>query len=330
MTLNASVLLTWRNARAAFVFAAAVLTAGSFASAQDVVRIGKTASNALAFSPPEIGSAKGIWEKHGLKVQVQQYAGDARMQQGMIANEIDFGLGSGPSMGFIARKAPIMTVGVIADQPLSMGLITGKNSKYKKPEDLKGARVGITTNGSLTYWLARELSRRMGWGPEGIRMVPLGTITGQIAGLVSGQVDGFIMSASVGYMLDQKNEGEVMLHFGDIIPDFHTHVVFANNRIVKGNPDAIKRFLAGWIETVEFMRANPEEAIALASKTTGIPIDIQRHEFGKVMPMMSKDMRFKESALRLIVDSFQELQILDFKPDPKSLYTEEFLPPVYQ
>lgn len=326
MAMNTPGLLTRRNMYAALVLAASILTTGSVAYAQDVVRVGKTASNALAFSPPEIGTAKGIWEKHGLKVQVQQYAGDARMQQGMIANEIDFGLGSGPSMGFIARKAPIMTVGVIADQPLSMGLITGKDSKYKKPEDLKGARVGITTNGSLTYWLARELSRRMGWGPEGIRMVPLGSITGQIAGLKSGQVDGFIMSASVGYMLDEKNEGEVMLHFGDMIPDFHTHVVFANNRIVKGKPDVIRRFLAGWIETVEFMRTNPEEAIALASKVTGIPVNIQRQEFGKVMPMMSKDMRFKESALRLIVDSFEELKILDFKPDPKTLYTEEFLP----
>jgi NitT/TauT family transport system substrate-binding protein len=315
-----------KTALMGLMFAAAMAAASSLAHAQDVVRVGKTASNALAFTPPEVGTAKGIWAKHGLKVEVQQYAGDARMQQGMIANEIEFGLGSGPSMGFIAKKAPIMTVGVIADQPLSMGLITGKDSKYKKPEDLKGARLGITTNGSLTYWLVRELSRRMGWGPEGIRMVPLGTITGQIAGLKSGQVDGFIMSASVGYMLDQKNEGEVMLHFGDMIQEFHTHVVFANNRVIQAKPDAVRRFLAGWIETVEYMRANPDEAIELASKVTGIPADIQRQEFSKVMPMMSKDMRFKPEALRVIVDSFQELEILDFKPDPKTLYTEAFLP----
>jgi ABC-type nitrate/sulfonate/bicarbonate transport system substrate-binding protein len=166
----------------------------------------------------------------------------------------------------------------------------------------------------------------MGWGPDGIRAVPLGTVTGQVAGLKSGQVDGFIMSASVGYMLNQKDEGEVMLHFGDMIQDFHTHVVFANNRIIQSKPDIVRRFLAGWIDTVAYMRANPEEAIELASKTTGIPVEIQRQEFGKVMPMMSRDMRFKPDALRVIVDSFQELEILDFKPDPKTLYTEAFLP----
>jgi ABC-type nitrate/sulfonate/bicarbonate transport system substrate-binding protein len=248
-----------RRAVAALGSVALIALGASAVLAQDIVKVGKTASNALAFTPPEIGTAKGIWEKHGLKVEVQQYPGDARMQQGMIANEIDLGLGSGPSMGFIAKKAPIMTVGVIANQPLSMGLIVGKDSKYKKPEDLKGARIGITTNGSLTYWLVRELSRRMGWGPGGLRPVALGSITGQIAGLKSGQVDGFIMSASVGYMLDQKNEGEVMLLFGDMINDFHTHVVFASNRMIETRPDVLRRFLAGWIETVAYMRANPDD-----------------------------------------------------------------------
>ena len=311
----------------AMLGAATLLALGAGAAqAQDVVRIGKTASNALAFSPPEVGDAKGIWAKHGLKVEVIQYAGDGRMQQGMIANEIEFGLGSGPSMGFIAKKAPIMAVGVIANQPLSMGLIVNKNSKFRKPEDLKGAKLGITTNGSLTYWLARELSRQMGWGPEGVRVVPLGTITGQIAGLKSGQVDGFIMSASVGYMLDQKNEGEVMLLFGDRIGDFHTHVVFAANRLIASKPDVVTRFLAGWMETVDYMLTNPDEAAELASKVTGIPVDIQKQEFAKVMPMMSRDMRFQPKAMEVIVGSLGELEILDYKPDPKTLYNESFLP----
>ena len=76
-----------RNAiHAGLVLAAAALFA-SAALAQDVVRVGKTASNALAFTPPEVGTAKGIWAKHGLKVEVQQFAGDARMQQLTIAGQ---------------------------------------------------------------------------------------------------------------------------------------------------------------------------------------------------------------------------------------------------
>jgi hypothetical protein len=41
---------------------------------------------------------------------------------------------------------------------------------------------------------------------------------------------------------------------------------------------------------------------------------------------MSRDMRFKPKALEVIADSFAELEILDKKPDMKTLYTEAFLP----
>ena len=296
------------------------------AQALDVVRIGKTASNALAFTPPEIGAAAGIWKKHGIEIKVLQYAGDGKMQQGLIANEIEFGLGSGPSMGFIAKDVPAKTVGVIANEPLSMGLIVSQNSAVKSTADLKGRKIGITTNGSLTYWLARALARRQGWAPDAIRTVPMGTISGQIAGLKSGAVDGFIMSASVGYMLADRNEGKVLLHFGDEIKDFHTHVIFATNKVIKEQPDVVRRFLAGWQETVEYMLSHRQEAIELAHKTTELPLKIQEEEFDKVMPMMSRDLRFNDKALSVLLDSFIELEILDKKPDPKTLYTEEFLP----
>ena len=248
------------------------------------------------------------------------------MQQGLIANEIEFGFGSGPAMGFIAKDVPAKTVGVIANEPLSMGLIVSQNSAVKTPDDLKGRKIGITTNGSLTYWLARALARRHGWAPDAIRTVPMGTISGQIAGLKSGAVDGFIMSASVGYMLADRNEGKVLLHFGDEIKDFHTHVIFATNKVIKEQPDVVRRFLAGWQETVEYMLSHRQEAIELAHKTTELPLKIQEEEFDKVMPMMSRDLRFNDKALSVLLDSFIELEILDKKPDPKTLYTEEFLP----
>jgi ABC-type nitrate/sulfonate/bicarbonate transport system substrate-binding protein len=135
------------------------------------------------------------------------------------------------------------------------------------------------------------------------------------------------MSASVGYMLADKNEGKVLLHFGDMIKDFHTHVIFATNKVITSNPDPVRRFLLGWQETVDWMFANKAEAIDLAHKITDLPLKIQEEEFDKVMPMMSRDMRFNDKALEVLLDSFIELEILDKKPDPKTLYTEVFLPP---
>jgi NitT/TauT family transport system substrate-binding protein len=298
----------------------------SVAMAADKVRVGKSVTQPFAFAPVEIGIEKGIWARHGIEPEVSIFAGDAKLQQAFVANSVDFGLGSGPAMGFLAKGVPAKAVGALANEPLSMGLIVGPTSAIKSPRDLKGAKIGVTTNGSLTYWLARELSRQMGWGSEGIETVALGAISAQFAALKRAQVDGIIMSSSQGYSLEKGHEGRLLLEFGTYIKDFHTHVIFATSDMIRNKPEQVRRFLAGWIDVIAFMAANKAETVRIARKVTGLDEDIENREYDEVMPMMSRDLRFHPKALDMIGDSFPEMEIMPTKPDMTTLYTEEFLP----
>jgi NitT/TauT family transport system substrate-binding protein len=314
----------WNRTIAGLLLAAA-LGGATAAVAADKVRIGKSVSQPFAFAPVEIGTGEGIWSKHGLETEVVIFAGDAKLQQGLVADAVDFGLGSGPAMGFLAKGVPAKAVGALANEPLSMGLIVGPSSAIRKPQDLKGAKIGVTTNGSLTYWLARELSRQMGWGSNGIETVSLGQISAQFAALKRGQVDGIIMSSSQGYGLEEKNEGRLLLAFGTYIRDFHTHVIFASRDMIETKPDQVRRFLAGWKDVVAFMAANKDETVRMARQVTGLDEAIESREYDDVMPMMSRDLRFRPKALEMIGDSFPEMGIMAEKPDMRALYTEEFL-----
>jgi len=294
--------------------------------AADVIRVGKASATTFAFAPIDIGKEKGFWAKHNLDVESTGFGGDARLQQAMVADSIDFALGSGPGMGFLAKGVPSTTVAAMANEPLAMGLSTGKNSPIKTYDDLKGATVSVSTGGSLTYWLVREFSRQRGWGPAGIKTVPLGVNPAQVAALKAGNVQGIVTSSSIGYMLEKSGDGRVLVEFGDHVKDFHTHVIFATKAIVSSHPERVRRFLAGWIEVVAFMAANREETIKLVMPVSGLPEDIQAREYDKAMPMLSRDLRFQPKALEVLARSFVELDILPTAPDMKTLYTEEFLP----
>ena len=306
------------------LFVAAVASAGA-ATAVDRVRVGKSVAQPFAFAPVEIGTAEGIWAKHGLEIEVTIFAGDAKLQQGLVANSVDFGLGSGPAMGFLAKGVPAKAVGALANEPLSMGLIVGASSTIHAPQDLRGAKIGVTTTGSLSYWLARELSRQMGWGSEGVAPVALGAMSAAVAALKRGQVDGVILSSSQGYALEKTNDGRLLLQFGTYIKDFHTHVVFATEDMIKNKPDQVRRFLSGWKDVVAFMAANRDETVRIARQVTNLDEDIESREYDDVMPMMSRDLRFSNKALDVIGDSFPEMEIMPVKPDMRALYTEEFL-----
>jgi NitT/TauT family transport system substrate-binding protein len=313
------------SALAGLVFAIAAASV-SAASAADAIRVGKASATTFAFAPLEIGTEKGIWAKYGLAVESIAFGGDARLQQAMVANSIDFSLGSGPGMGFIAKGVPATTVAAMANEPLAMGLTIGRNSPIKAYEDLKGMTVSVSTGGSLTLWLLREFSRQMGWGPTGIKSVPLGANTAQVAALKAGQVQGIVSSSSLGYLLEKSGDGRVLVEFGEHVKDFHTHVIFATNEIVARRPDAVRRFLAGWQDVIAFMAANREETIRLVAQVSGLPMDIQTREYDKAMPMMSRDLRFSPKALEALARSLVELEILPRTPDMKTLYTEQFLP----
>jgi NitT/TauT family transport system substrate-binding protein len=206
-----------------------------------------------------------------------------------------------------------------------MGLIVGAASTIRAPVDLKDAKIGVTTNGSLSYWLARELSRQLGFGSDGIGTVPLGAIGAQFAALKRGQIDGTILSSSQGYQLEKGGEGRLLLRFGSYIKKFHTHVIFATAAMIKEKPDQVRRFLAGWKDVIAFMAANKDETVRLAMKVTGLDEAIERREYDDVMPMMSRDLRFDPAALDAIAASFPEMGIMAEKPDMRALYTEEFL-----
>jgi ABC-type nitrate/sulfonate/bicarbonate transport system substrate-binding protein len=309
-------------------FALAFIAAGTVtARAADLVRVGKASATTFAFAPVEIGKEKGIWQKYNLDVESIGFGGDARLQQAMVADSIDFALGSGPGMGFLAKGVPATAVAAMANEPLAMGLSIGKDSPIKGYDGLKGTTVSVSTAGSLTMWLVREFSRQRGWGPVGIKTVPLGVNPAQVAALKAGNVQGIVTSSSVGYMLEKSGEGRVLVEFGEHVRDFHTHVIFATNAIVTRHPDRVRRFLAGWIDVIAFMAANRNETIRLVVPVSGLPEDIQAREYDKAMPMMSRDLRFKPAALDVLARSLVELEILPVAPDMKTLYTEQFLPP---
>jgi NitT/TauT family transport system substrate-binding protein len=293
--------------------------------AADTIRVGKASATTFAFAPIEVGKARGIWAAYGLDVESIGFGGDARLQQAMVANSIDFALGSGPGMGFLAKGVPAITVAAMANEPLAMGLTIGNSPAVRNFDDLKGATVSVSTAGSLTMWLTREFSRQRGWGTAGIKTVPLGVNPAQVAALKAGNVQGIVTSSSVGYALEKLGEGRVLVEFGEHVKDFHTHVIFATNDIVNQHPDRVRKFLAGWKDVIAFMAANREETIKLVAPVSGLPEDIQAREYDKAMPMMSRDLRFQPKALETLARSLVELEILPSMPDMKTFYTEQFL-----
>src|SRR5258707_11590256 len=255
------------------LFAAALglsVVFGPAALAQTKVRVGRPQVGTFQFVPLQVGIEADIFKKHKIDLEVISFGGGPRVQQALAADSIDIGIGSGPELAFVAKGAPEIGVAAMADAPYSVVLAVPKDSAIKTAEDLKGQIISISSKGSLTDWLGQELSRQLGWGSTGINLPPLGSTAAQAAALRTRQIDGMIVEANAGYKMEEDGSGRVLVQFGDRIKGFHIYVLYARKGFAENSPDAVRAFLAGWFETIGYMRAHPSETIEIVRRTAEI------------------------------------------------------------
>ncbi len=309
----------------ALAFAAALLMTTD-AKADSRVRLGKAQAQNFAFLPADIGVAAGIYKKHGIDLEIADFGGDARLVQAMNAVAIDVALGGGPTLAFEAKGAPMLGIMALADRPSTIMLAVAKDGPVKTEDDLRGRRVSVSTAGSLTYWLAQELSRAHGWGSDGIKVTPLGTTTAQAAALKTHQIDGMVTESSTVLRLVDDGTARILVRFGERIPEFHVHVVFARKGFLDKEPDAARNFLAALQESVDYMRSHRDETISTAMRVAQVSKTIATANYDELMPIFNRTGRFEPKALDVLARSFVDLGLLPEKPDMTKLYTEAFLP----
>jgi ABC-type nitrate/sulfonate/bicarbonate transport system substrate-binding protein len=290
----------------------------------ETIRVGKAVPEAFSFVPLDVGMRQGFFKKRGLEVESIAFAGDAKMQQAAAAGGVEFLLGSGPALGYIAKGAPVKGVAAMAGPPLLLAIVVPPNGP-KTVADLKDKKVSVSTAGSLTYFLVSETARRQGWGPKGIDIKPMGAMPGQIAAMKRGDIDGLITDIGNALNLEKMGEGRILVRFLDI-KDFHIHVIFGTNKVLAENPKATAAFLEGWFESIRFMRANKAQTVKIAAEVMDKDEEITAKVYDELMPMFSDDGRFDAKALTLLSRSLVELDILKAEPDMSKLYTEDFLP----
>jgi NitT/TauT family transport system substrate-binding protein len=306
--------------------AVGAMTLGNPAHAQTKIRIGKAQAQNFAFLVTDVGLAAGIFKKHGIDLEIANFGGDARLVQAMSADAIDIALGGGPTIAFEAKGAPMLAIAALADQPRTIMLVVAKDGPVKTEDDLKGRTVSVSTTGSLTYWLAQELSRSHGWGSDGIKITPLGTTTAQAAALKTRQVDGVVTETSTVLRLVEEGAGRILVRFGDRVPEFHVHVVFARKAFIDSHPEPLRGFVKAMLESVQYMRDHRDQTIDIAMRVAEVSKSVATANYDELMPIFNPTGRFNAKALDVLARSFVEMGSLAEKPDMSKLYTEAFLP----
>jgi len=315
------------NSFAAFVTLLGIVSLPIAAHADSSLTVGKAAATASVMLPANLGVEFGIFKKHELDVKVADFAGGSKLFQAMTAGSVDIGIATGTGMAFTAKGAPILAICEHEPQMTPSGIGLPWDSTIQKVDELKGKRIGISSPGSFTDWLASSLARQRGWGPNGITKVSVGNgMASTAAAFRTQMVDAAITPTAELLEMEEKHEGRLLMSVASFAGNMAAGTVFATKRAMEDRPETVRAFLAAWLETLEYMRTHKDETVKAESKLTGFSPSVMAKEYDINVPGFKRDCKFDAESLANLKRSFEELKLLNEPPDMSTLYTEAFMP----
>jgi sulfonate transport system substrate-binding protein len=227
------------------------------------------------------------FEKDGIKIRWVQTLGSNKALEFLNAGSIDFGSTAG-SAALVAKinGNPIKSIYVYS-QPEWTALVTTKDSKIGKIEDLKGKRVAVTRGTDPHIFLVRAL-QSVGLTEKDITPVLLQHPDGKTA-LIRGDVDAW---AGLDPMMAQAeiDEGARLFYRNKAANTWG--ILNVREEFLKNHPDLVKRELAVYEEARKYSLANYAEekkAFQAATKLSDAIADRQLKErtaitFNKIGP----------------------------------------------
>src|SRR6478672_11704125 len=197
-------------------------------------------------SVSELGQNKGFFKKHGLTLELLYTQGSAETLQSVISNSVDIGIGLGTHafLGASFTSADEQYYYVAADSPI------------QSIKEAEGKSIAISTNGSASNMFALHLARHFG---VNLKTQPAGNYTATLTQVLTRQLD--IGFSAAPFNLNFVDEGRIrIIARGSDVPalrDMTSRLLVVNVVGLERRKDVLKRYMAAYRETLDWMYADP-------------------------------------------------------------------------
>src|SRR5215208_4530757 len=230
------------------------------------IRLDWATYNPVSMVLKEQGLLEKEFAKDGIGIRWVQTLGSNKALEFLNAGSIDFGSTAG-SAALVAKinGNPIKSIYVYS-QPEWTALVTTKDSKINKIEDLKGKRVAVTRGTDPHIFLVRALLS-VGLTEKDIQPVLLQHPDGKTA-LIRGDVDAW---AGLDPMMAQAEVEDGARLFFRKAEANTWGILNVREAFLKDHPDVVQRVLAVYEDARKYSLANYDEVKRVFIAATKLP-----------------------------------------------------------
>ncbi|MCC6176017.1 MAG: ABC transporter substrate-binding protein [Chloroflexi bacterium] len=236
----------------------------------------------LIGAPLFIAEDKGYFAQEGVSVEYHELWQASDILAGIVAGEIDAGLGGfGPAhMNAASRGLDLRIVAPLHTErpPVATPLVVRKelweSGEVRTVSDLRGKRVAINSKGSATeYWLWSALGTG-GLTPNDVDVQIL-PFPDAVVALGNGALDAAMLNEPFPTL--GERQGVLVRLAEDFISDFQVTAVYYTGQFADEHRDAGERFLRAYLRGARDLEGNgyhTPENLAILEKWTKVPADV--------------------------------------------------------
>jgi len=201
----------------------------------------------------------GIFSKNGLDVSLVFIAGGSGIIQALVAGDLPIAVVSGePAILARLQGADTVILGGLINI-IDFSVITAP--EIKKPQDLKGKKLGVSRFGSSTDFVIRYALDKWGLVPDrDVAILQIGSQPARLAALKSGTVHGTIVGPPADIVARKSG-------FNEIATPEQLNLAYPNTCIVSTasilskNDELVRRIMRAMVEGIHIFKTQKEASM---------------------------------------------------------------------
>ena len=304
------------------VFVAVVWGTSTAAAADKLLAL--YSARVMSQSMPWIAQAAGLLKKYDLDLELVYVAAGAPAYAAILSGDVEVELAGASGfvraiaqgnkeVAFIAGIKNVLTHSILA------------KPEFKKAENLKGKKVGVTRIGSNPHYFALQALRHYGIDPRDITFIQTGGAPETFAALVSGSIDAGVLTAPT-------DAQALALGFHYIVygPDLripYAATTFVTRRaVIAKRPQVVGRFLRAMAEAAMILHTDREFTYKVLGKQLRLDDrKILDAAYNSEIKVLEPRLVIKPEALQAILDEISPAEPRAKKIKPQEIVDGRFL-----
>jgi len=211
----------------------------------------------VQFLPAFVALEKGFYKRESLDAELISVRNAVMAVQALIGGQIQYIFSVGPQMPSIWEGSDIILLAQQVGRPTFSMIVT---PDIHKVADLKGKKIGVSFGGSTFAGTKALLELNKMNSDKDVQYVSIPGSSPKIAAMKQGIIQAALLAPPADYVA-VKSGFKRLVNLADVFKDTSFTGLAATGKLIKENPQFVKRMVRAITRGVYHTRDNPEDAI---------------------------------------------------------------------